>query len=618
MPGYKFPSFMDPEMAARAGAAISRLSGEQPTQPEALQAAELPNPPPDPSEVPVMEEPLAETSSTDDDLEGMDLAMRVEKAMDPQAVPPMKMGAAVVGGRNRWLVGGEENIKTATRTAPSMIAEGLDEEGAIAKEQATEVVDAYKKANMSTSIQRAMTAQKDMQDQAGLAQRYAEIDQKLKGFTSDLMKTKNMWANPQSIMATIGFAMMSFASNSPIGTQMMMRSIQQDWENRKAVADTTLGEMRSNIGGYRQLMGDRKLGDQAALAESYRAFAMELDRIGAHYKGPAAQAFIKKAKGELLGNAVKLEMGLMKDTAVLPHMTQPGVAQAYRNIPGYENIVPRAPTSQLSGTGYAKPNGQSAGQSQTQTEVPQELRQLAEDLERRMPGSSKMLGKFYEELNKEAQARAGGPYVARIGSPAQLKELDKLKNEARLGKSEIAKNSTVKEYEGKRQLISMVQKDWTAIKDAFGNDKTKIALFIGGMSHNFPATDHAWEELWSNAGMGNLKPDQRSKAKAAAQRFKNLLSEAKGNYYSQKAGAALNEIELANLKQVISSSSDPIQIDAFLNSQSNQMSANLKSVVMTSPSKFGAYLYLLERGISPGLVPHSGVTPRQGTVKRGQ
>ncbi len=238
------------------------------------------------------------TSGGEDQASGTAAGMDVRDDIYPHGIMPVgPMGPArVVQGPagDYSSLGGAEGLPDFTDTFVTKPAEidaaghGVAEaEGKYGESKA----DFYRRTQDNQANELAILQQRRLQHQEEIAQKQQRLEEATTRYSNDLADRGQFWKEPAHIIGAIGAAMMALGSGGPtIGLKLINDAVNADFQQRKQLADMHLGELRSNLGSYRQIAGDSELGDRLALAESYRVAQMEGDRIAAQFHGPVAKA----------------------------------------------------------------------------------------------------------------------------------------------------------------------------------------------------------------------------------------------------------------------------------------------------------------------------------------
>ncbi len=256
-----------------------------------------------------------DTSSNQYEAEGMRLSNEALGQMSPfvpsaqpnQAAPNVKpdtydFNVMGPGGLDRW--------NKAANELPKAIQKSFDDR-AKAESESSDATAAWMKGEQGRQ------AKQNAIFQASRQQRQVEVDAKQKQveeattrYTNDLADKGQFWRNPGNIIAAIGAMFMTYGGKAELGQKMIQEAVMHDWNQRRQLADTHLGELKSNVAAYRQIAGDKNLGDQMALLESKKVALMEGERIAQSFQGPIAKA-------KWAGVAAGMQKDILIETAKL-------------------------------------------------------------------------------------------------------------------------------------------------------------------------------------------------------------------------------------------------------------------------------------------------------------
>lgn len=432
-----------------------------------------------------------------------------------------------------------------------------------------------------TAAARKMAMQ---QDQAELQARRAKLEQATQFYTDDLADRGQFWANPGNILAAISFSLMPIFSNDPtVGVKLINQAIQQDLDNRRANAQGTLGALRSNLDGYRQLVGDRQAGDQLAEAEARRVAATEVERIAAKFESP-----ISKARAEAAIQSLRMQaaQGYMQaysqghiytpaqkaDPNVYAMRTQ-GFDGAFSPINSEEKssqgvgagtnslLKGGSPSVAESGKGF---DGRVAPVDKALVKAGASVDTIAKKaLAGRFPGSENALAAYEASVNRMATNMANG----QASGPAFNKARQVILNEADAEVQKVA--PTLFPIAGKIATLKNLQTDAEIMRvaaQARGQDPQKFLGYMRNIWGNgIPDRYEGLVRAFSGSPKGPSDPkavDQE--IKYFRQRFGAQLAE----QYNQISGGVINPDELPRLKAIISSEADLGLIENWMKEKS--------------------------------------------------
>lgn len=506
----------------------------------------------------------------------------------------------IEAGENPAAVGGtrgRDRFDTAFDRAPALAVEAVGEAGEANAGEAKDLEAFYKSEQERAAGVQANINARRQEDVAGEQQRQAQLEQQTAKYSQNLSDRGSFWKNPGNIISAIGFALMPFASeDKAIGIKLLNNAISADFNQRKQLADSHLGELRSNLQGYRQIAGDRQAGDLLAQAEAYRVAAMEVQRIAAAYQAPKAIAAAKAMVADLTGKANITAMQAYRQMMyVSPQVMTPQMQQAYRGLPGYESFRQQSPQSTAQGTGGAAipgvpgtatgatgaprasgPTGAnqgllSVGQGPIPANQQKSPREQNLDLvESRSPGLRNLARTFSDQLDLLARNSVQNP--------------DLHPEAVRVKKAELLQSLKAKTEEISKQVqpnekgitgSAMLQKDIADLESAFGGDYDKINSFLGMFRGHIPRESDIDNAL-IKAGVGT---DKTARTRQAAVRFAQVLQGNINQYYRDISGGAVTTTEDERLKKVISDRSPFQLIKSWANDVSRRNAGELKNAL---------------------------------------
>jgi len=230
------------------------------------------------------------------------------------------------------LAGGQKYIQQAAD--PTAIKAGVSQAANVDADEGRQVADVYKRMQEKGEDQLAAIRSSREEFNASVAQRQAQIDEQTKEYTRSLGDSQAFWKNPGNVIAAIGMALMPLAgAGGDSGVKMIRAAVEADWRDRKALADSSMGHLKSNLAGYRDIMGDKIAGDYLGLAESYKVASMELNRIAGSFKGEKAQAQAAILIGQLDQQAAEAMRQAEIHSYMKPQGMNGSIEAAYRRSP---------------------------------------------------------------------------------------------------------------------------------------------------------------------------------------------------------------------------------------------------------------------------------------------
>lgn len=536
----------------------------------------------------------------------------------PRPKPVIESGenfAAVGGARGR------ERFGQATDTSQTMAVDALTEGAAVQEKEAKDLERFYKGEQDRASGVQAFVQQRRMADEQEELKRIQELDSKAKMYSQNLSDRGAFWKNPGNIVAAIGFALMPFASeDKTIGVKLLNNAINEDFNQRKQLADMNLGELRSNLQGYRQIAKDKQAGDLLAQAEAYRIASMEVQRIAANYQGEKSQAAAKALTADLLNRSNMSAMQAYRQMVYLPPTAMQGqLRDAYRNQPGYQSFQPGAPQRQVMQPVYdeagnivdyrmPQPTGKPMGQGATggtgavsQTantgkyaglletggiKGPRSPDDVALDqMEQRSPGISNLIKTFKDNLTLWAVSSVKDPQLH--PEEVRTKRAELLQNiKAKTDKISAAMGQQENAMAG----TSMFQKDIRDIEAAFGGNERAINDFLG-MMKGYPG-ETGINNFLSKSGWDD---DKQKRNRDALMRFSQVMNANINSYYRQTSGGAVTAPEQSRLEKVVAQNSPFGQIKSFANDLSRRHASEIKNALAGQDSLAAQY-YLIRKG----------------------
>ncbi len=395
--------------------------------------------------IPELEGSPSNLGGSNDSAEGMIASDLVHQQVAPYLPNPTQgVGGTLVPSYENYAGPGKKTWKDAYETKPGEIEravmEGAEAEGQMGQAKADWYRDRQQKEQEELAV--LTRNRNERADMVEAQQKHLEaVTQK---YSNDLSDRGGFWENPGRIMASFGVALMALGGADPNASLKVVNdAINADFMRRKSLADMHLGELRSNVGQYRALMGDKDLGDRMAYMESKRVAAMELERIGAQFQGPLAKAKAATAVKSLLRDVdvesmkLRLALGVHKEASFQdPRVAKELEAQGKAMPPG-EGPTPYKgswkpgtfPTGtgnkdSFSGSGRAGSEGSaSVPLIQMPSEVTRSAGALTPEqskfLESRVPGSSQAIASTRMTVMRHLLAKAhADPYTYQNGMTA--------------------------------------------------------------------------------------------------------------------------------------------------------------------------------------------------------
>lgn len=529
---------------------------------------------------------------------------------------------------------GLENFHAATETAPNAAVEATRNEGAVAAREGKETAEAIKKH--SADIAALSADQQWERENRGIdmQQRVQQLDAATQRYTNDLRDSGQYWHNPGNVLAAIGAAFVGFGARDPkVGADLINRQVMNDFQKRKSAADMHLGELRSNINAYRQIMGDKDAGDAMALAEAQRAAIDDLRRIGAQFQGERYQAATEKMASVMeQQNAVFRMEAWNRYLHVPAQRKDPGVLAAEQKagkaFPGvgytpYTSMPQAKPTSNPGNPAapwlqnYARgegienepipqpqtKGGQINAAMRTATGQPTPIDNVIDSklgkklYDKRMPGASSIVALAKDRLANDvlidvmAKHPAGGVTKAMLMSEANKRYADSEAKAANIAKLAVEKGVNPKGWGWFKTEVQKVK----AAAPLFGVSEDEFLGRLRDVSPAWQNTLNTMRQKYSNPT--NAHEAQIRDQLDAAVRFNQMVSGKQVGFYRENIGGAQSQQELENLRPVISQSSSFAQIEGFADMQDRANAEKWSSVLGSDPDDLAQAILQVDYGM---------------------
>lgn len=157
------------------------------------------------------------------------------------------------------------------------------------------------------------------QDMVALEARQKQLSQATEQYARDLHSEGSFWKNPGNVLSAIAYALMPITSSDPtIGVKMIDQAVARDLAERRADADSKLGALRSNIAGFREIMGSREAGDAAAEAAAKLVAIDQVKAVAAKFQGPIAKAQSQAVISSMSADAARLQATATQQSVYKP------------------------------------------------------------------------------------------------------------------------------------------------------------------------------------------------------------------------------------------------------------------------------------------------------------
>lgn len=565
-------------------------------------------------------------------------------------------------GENYLPIGGPEGKEYWQRALidyPAQISGGILSGGEAEAKKSEDLANFYQQEQARQAQEAAILQQRRLERQAEIEAKQKQLEQATQRYTNDLADTGKFWKSPGNVLSAIGAALVALGSDDhAIGFKLVNSMVSQDYENRRKLADMHLGELRSNIGAYRQLMGDKNLGDQLAYAENNRIAAIEVNRIGEQMGGPIAQAKAAAISGEFMRNYQIQMMELYSKMLYQKPQQQPkALTDAYlkggKMYPGV-GFTPFVPDAQKLSGGQSggQTGGMTAGSMTSAGPMAAAVAQGAKAVAQGRPVASMeqedALNKRYPGLADRARQERNNnvrDVLAQMGAPipegvdfGSMKSADIARWLVANGKDPKEfnlKTQTHKEKIGaqvqeiSKQMVASGEPEAVSGLRALGTDMEIIKLTAKrkGVSVDdllgtrydqiFGAADVKKVQEFLQAGTPeNVSEQDAANLRAAILSFKAGFAGIRSAYFSKLSGSAISPKEMELLSEVISSNQSWDSKIAFLRNAERQHQAKMDSILNGAPSATAALIYLSRSGLgNPGVV-RSGISAPPPPVLR--
>jgi hypothetical protein len=384
-----------------------------------------------------------------------------------------------------------------------------------------------------------------------------------------------------------------------------------------------LGALRSNLSGYRQIAGDRELGDLKAMEESTRVASMELGRISAQFQGPLAKAQAAKVQAGLDQQTALLRMKIYEaSVAHKPRLENPAIAKEYRAMsaampPGvgptpYKgswkpgDVAPagqgpqaqpqaqQAPAGNLNDTLRAATGGQP-------TSVDKHTKQLYEE---RAPGTEQLVTMYRNQIAKDAMIEATG----NTGMPPTKSEFDKAVLKIQQKDREDTDKVSGKALEsvgsmkswGKFVADLKLAEQGVAEMNAANGTNITMDQFLGDMRTGTGSYASGIQNLRLKYGSRDTPAAKQAMEQLeASERLHHMLAEKTLDYYHSKLGGTMSEHEISLAKGVIEPNSSWAQIRDFGDQGARQAGVMYNGILSSAGSRVATRLRIRHGTGSP-------------------
>jgi hypothetical protein len=480
---------------------------------------------------------------------------------------------------------GKEDFQDTFVNKPREIYDSIMTGAQAEADRATAAADWYKKRQGEQAQENAVLQQRRQERIAEEQAQMAKMEQATQRYADDLADRGQWWRQPGNIIAAFGAALMTLGSDDhAIGYKLINQQIQQDYSQRKALADTHLGQLQSNIAHFRQIAGDAALGDQLAQAENSRVAAMELERIGQQFQGPIAKAKAAAIAKNFLMDSQRIKAQVYAQMVYnKAHAENPAIARTvigtgkatggagYTPFGGQPGQGPGGAPVAQGGRGGGIPSAAPAVAATKQVATRGELSdQKIHDLDRRYPGLSDRLRTARTQTIQERLAESGlNPQLFQDGmTDNQLEqaigsiygqkgvvEYNKKMVQFRKDASEDNKvlSAAILPNAAKLGAMRSLGSDMDIIEQTAKALHTDPDTLLGTRTDQIfgPSTIKALDEFWNAGGDAGKHAQQKKRLSDAISRFKQLKAGAINQYFRATSGSAVSKPEEDRLNLVI-------------------------------------------------------------------
>ncbi len=632
MPDYEIPPWLRPTPSVPLGA----MGGGFPA---AISGNPVPGAPPPagPPTVPQAGEVQPGTESSRDHAERATAEDGFERDITPQYNGPPRIGPTVMPGYEDFSgLGGPEGhdiYNEALIAAPQRYGEAAANEADIVADRGSQLKEHYTGQQNRQSQELAAMHTRRLENQANIDARQAKLDEATSRYSADLADRGKFWHNPGNVFAAFAASLMPLGSSKDpeIGLKLINQAINQDFRKRQELADMDLGALRSNLSGYRQIAGDRELGDLKAMEESTRVASMELGRISAQFQGPLAKAQAAKVQAGLDQQTALLRMKIYEaSVAHKPRLENPAIAKEYRAMgaampgvgptPYKGSWKPGEVSPQGSGTapaGQSAPTGQGPQSQQAPsgnlndtlraatggqpTSVDKHTKQLYEE---RAPGTEQLVTMYRNQIAKDAMIEATG----NTGLPPTKAEFDKAVLKIQQKDREDTDKVSGKALEhvgsmkswGKFGADLKLAEQGVAEMNAANGSNITMDQFLGDMRTGTGSYAAGIQNLRLKYGSKDTPAAKQAMEQLeASERLHHMLAEKTLDYYHSKLGGTMSEHEISLAKGVIAPNSSWAQIRDFGDQGSRQAGVMYNGILSSAGSRVATRLRIRHGTGSP-------------------
>ncbi len=444
----------------------------------------------------------------------------------------------------------------------------------------------------------ALQAQRQ-KDQVEDHRRQAVLEQSVTRYTDDLHNQNKFWENPGNIVSAIAFSLMPIFSNDPaVGAKLINQAIDRDLASRKSTADMHLGELRSNLGSYRKMVGDRQAGDLLAESEARRVVAMDIERIGAQFESPISKSrTMILAEDERRKSAALAMQAYRQGAYVQPHVERQGIVDAYKAGGGYTpyGVQPGTTGSAVRGSVSGTPSTASDTQTKKSTLSPTRATALIakpEEAVKQAQADTITPDDMYELVNQGLKARVASYKIP--GSPGFNEEFEKRRKDAEAGMQKIALAAAP--AAARQAALSSLQQDMNVIGNFYAKHGKNPDSFFDDLRTGMGSGNAEWvrdmQQRYSTPGSPEAK-EVKEWQKASNRLYQKLAGELLG-FKSKMIGGSQSTQELAGVAEYITLNPSWSKFSGFVRNESMKSQAEYRNAIKHGDGPEAKLLWLAE------------------------
>ncbi len=529
---------------------------------------------------------------------------------------------------------GKADFKEAFVEGPKKVKAAL-EAGQMAEADRDKAIAEHYTEEMARQQSAAANIQaRRLEDDQQQQRRQADLDQSITHYSNDLANSNKFWANPGNIISAIAFSLMPIGGGDPaMGAKLIQGAIAKDMSDRQKLADMHLGELRSNLGEYRKMIGDRRVGDLMAESEAQRIASMQIQQIGAQFASPIAKAKTEALSQDFMMRSYQSKMQAFQayHLYMAPRAVDPRIAAAYRNAgpggmvpfnkmngdvdvgPGAVKGTMQAPGlpqgSPTTARGPVGPNGPTApgGEPGPTTQPKPQTYQISDIMKSRgLSSPEQLLRQQADDVRNEAVA------LAKPGDPRSYNEqVAKIKQRDAEDQQKIATLAVpaIKQVHGSRRMAHDIAVINAECKQAGVNPQDFIGELRSTTSGPLGSKIRTMQLALTRANPENKHEVKQREMLEASERFHQLFAGEVVEYYHTKFGSAQNPAESAKGAQVITTSSSWPQIVNWNNMRSQDAQSEYTSALASAGNARAATKFQIRIGVGNPALARQGAGP---------